>query len=149
MILITNIERTIIEVLAVLALVGGFALYEQHRGAAKCIAADAAAVAKQEVHVAVKGELDAKTINDEARVFKNVLAEPAPIDVPHVRLCHYTPAALPRAAAPRPLPDAAPAGRSQDQGTPDLGPPLVKVGRDSDAQVIGLQDYVKNVCLVR
>lgn len=145
----TNIERIAIEVIAGIVLIWGTVLYLEHRGAQECVAADAAAVQKQETHEAVKGALDAKTINDEAQTFKNTLAAPDPIDAPHVSLCHYTPSTVPNPPAPRPLPHEAAPSREPDPPHPDVGPPLVKVGVDSDAQVRALQDYITKVCLVK
>ena len=145
----TGLERTIIEILAVLALVGGFALYEQHKGATKCIQADAVAVQKQETHNEVKAATDAQIINQEAKTYHDTLADPAPVDAPHVSVCHYTPSAVPGAPASRPSPHEGTPSGSADSPHPDVGPPLVKVGIDSDAQVRGLQDYITRVCLVR
>jgi hypothetical protein len=145
----TGIERTIIEILAVLIMVGGFALYEQHKGATKCLQADAAAVAKQEAHNEVKAATDAQTINQEAKDYHATLAAPDPIDAPHVSVCHFTPSAVPSAPTPGPRAHESPDSRSTDPPHPDVGPPLVKVGIDSDAQVRGLQDYIARVCLAR
>lgn len=146
----SSLERTLIEIVAFLAMVGGFALYERHQGAVKCVAADVAAVTKEETHEAVKAATHAKTINEEAQTYANTVAAPDPIDSPHVSLCHYTPTALPSAPAPRPLPhEATPSGKSDPPPAVDVGPPLVKVGVDVDAQVKGLQDYIRNVCLVK
>ena len=145
----TNIERLIIEILAGVALAGGLILYFEHRGAQACLKADAAAVQKQETHNEIKAATDAQTINQEAKDYHATLAAPDPIDAPHVSLCHYTASALPSASAPGPRPhESAPSG-SADTPHPDVGPPLVKVGIDSDAQVRGLQDYINKVCLVR
>lgn len=145
----TSLERGAIEALALVLLICGFAFWERHRGAEKCVAADVAAVQKQETHNEVKGALDAKTINDEAQTFKNTLAAPDPIDAPHVSLCHYTPSVVPSAPTPRSLPHEATPSREPDSPHPDVGPPLVKVGVDSDAQVRALQDYITKVCLVK
>jgi hypothetical protein len=44
-----------------------------------------------------------------------------------------------------PVPDAVPTVR--EEAPRDIGTPVVTVGRDADAQVQALQDYVTNVCL--
>ena len=146
----TGIERIAAEVLGALFLVWGTVMYLEHRGAEQCRAADSAAVTKQEAHNAAQAADDVKTINIEAKTYAQTLAAPDPIDSPHVSLCHYsTSRAVPQAAAARPVPDAAAPSRAQDPvntGT-DVGPPLVKVGVDVDAQVRGLQDYIAKVCL--
>ena len=146
----TGIERTMIEVICAVILLCGIGLALEHRGAQTCLNADKAAVTKQEARNEVKGELDAQTINEEAKAFKNVVAAPDPVDVPHVQLCHYQASAVSSPKAPGPLPDASPPIRGQDTPPPrDVGPPLVKVGQEADAQIRALQDYVSRVCLVR
>lgn len=145
----TSTERTLIEVVAFLLLIGGFALWERHKGAADCKQADIVAVQKQETHDAAKAAADTKTINTEAQTYAQTLADPAPIDAPHVSLCHYTPSAVPSASSPGSSPHEASPSRIPDPSHIDIGPPLVKVGVDSDAQVRGLQDYIAKVCLIR
>lgn len=145
----TSIQRIGIEVIAGLLLIWGTVLYIEHRGAQACINENKAAVVKQEAHNEAKAKTDADTINQEAQTYHATLAAPDPIDAPHVSLCHYTPSTVPSTPAPRSLPhEVAPSGRA-DSSHPDVGPPLVKAGIDSDAQVRGLQDYITRVCLVR
>lgn len=146
----TGLERIAVEAVAALFLIWGTVLYLEHRGAAQCVAADRDAVAKQEGHNEAKAASDTKEINQEAKAYAQVRAAPDPINVPHVSLCKYTPAgAVPQAATARPIPNAAaPSGKPDPLSPPsDVGPPLVKVGVDSDAQVLGLQDYISRVCL--
>lgn len=147
----TSLQHIAVEIVLGLALLIGAVLYLEHRGAEKCINADKAAVTKQVAHNEAKGEQDAQTINLEAQTFKNVVAAPEPIDAPHVSLCHYTPSFVPGPKAAGPVPHAAAPSGSEDTGNPkrDVGPPLVKAGQVSDAQVLALQDYISRVCLVR
>lgn len=69
----SSLERTLIEIVAFLALVGGFALYERHQGAVKCVAAEATVVSQAEtknVIVETAGKVaDAKaeTTYDDAK----------------------------------------------------------------------------------
>lgn len=148
----TALERIAAEVVGALLLIWGTVAYLEHRGAAACRQANVVAEAKQVGHEEAKAASDATTINIEAKTYAQTLAAPDPVDSPHVSLCHYTPS-VPGAAgtaAAGPGAHETAGSRSADQGPPkDLGPPLVKVGIDSDAQVRGLQDYIAKVCLVR
>lgn len=111
---------------------------------------DASAAAKVERQEVTTLQSDAARINQEAKTFENA-QDPAldPIPAPSVRLCHYTrapsvdasPSAGPGAPAPVPL-------RAADPG-PDIGPGLRAIGRQADAQVAGLIDYIYHVCPVK
>jgi hypothetical protein len=109
---------------------------------------DARATVSQMTQNQAKAVTEAGTINQEAATYAKTLADPAPVDAPHVSLCHYAPAAVPKTTTPRPGADEAPAVRKPDPSPPrDVGPPLVKIGRDSDAHVKALQDYITKICL--
>lgn len=148
---LTNIERIALEIGAGLLIVWATVTYLEHRGAAACKQADTVAAAKQEGHEEAKAASDTRTINQEAKTYAQTLAAPDPIDSPHVSLCHYTPSAVPSAPTPGSSPHESAPSRAADPVNPptDVGPPLVKVGVDADAQVKGLQDYIQRVCLVR
>lgn len=148
----TGLERIAAEVIAALFLIWGTVLYLEHRGAAQCVAADSAAITKQEARNEAQAASDTKEINQEAKAYHDATAAPDPIDSPHVSLCYYrTAGAVPQAATARPLANAPAPSRSPDPVSPpsDVGPPLVKVGVDSDALARGLQDYITRVCLGR
>lgn len=112
--------------------------------------ADTAHVAQQEAGVIKQTASDTAQINDEAKHYAD--AQLVPVSAPAVSLCHYTPAAVPRAAAAGPLPHAAaelPAANPPNPVPgPDIGRPLVSIGRDANAQVAALQDYINHVCRV-
>ena len=149
--------------LAVLILIGllGFGWYEQRQGAQACLQADAAAVAKQIAKNTQTTIADTQEVLREKAKF--AADQLQPVDVPAVSLCRY-------ALQGSPVPAAGPAGPAVDGGSagpeanlrhalpgsggpggvlqsgPDIAKPLVTIGRDSDAQLVGLQAYIKNVC---
>lgn len=145
----TGLERLTLEIVAALFLVWGTVLYLEHRGAAACREADAVAVTRQEARNAAQAADDTQLIHEEAQAYAQTLSAPDPIDVPDVRLCHYPAAAVPQAAPARPGAPAAAANGATNPpvAEPDLGPPLVKLGRNADAQVRALQAYIREVCL--
>lgn len=146
----TSLERGAIEALALVLLICGFAFWERHKGAEKCVAADAAAVQKQETHNEVKAALNAQTINQEAKTYAQAVAA-APDPTPAL-VC------VRKYAAPRPLSETATA-RPRNDGPTDLpkadrqgfdpGPKLTPIGIEADARVTYLQDYIQRVCLVK
>jgi len=145
----TNIERLIIEILAGVALAGGLILYFEHRGAQACLKADAAAAQKQETHNEVKAALDAQTINQEAKTYAQAVAvapDPTPALVCvrkyQTRPLSETATARPRNDGPTDLPKA-------DSPGFDPGPRLTPIGREADARVAYLQNYIAQVCLTR
>jgi hypothetical protein len=143
----TSLERTACEILAVLLLIGGFALWERHKGATACINADKAAVAEQEAHNADVLKTDAQTLNQEAIDHAKALAA-APDPTPILHCVQYiTPRAVPKAAAPEPTGHAAPDLPAAVGPSFDPAPAVAKVGQAADAQVAELQDYIKKVCL--
>lgn len=147
----SNLERTLAEVVAALFLIWGTILYLEHRGAAACVKADVIAAAKQQGRNEAKAETDAQTINQEAIDHDKAIAA-APEPTP-VLLCvrKYTTSPLSSAAAPKPISDGATDSPTAD--SPATGdnpaPDLAKIGQLADAQIIELQSYVRNVCLVR
>lgn len=146
----TGIERIAIEAIVALFLVWGTVVYLEHRGAAECRAADAAAVTKQEARNAAQAADDAKTINIEAKTYHDTLSAPAPIDSPHISVCYYKAAAVPQAIPARSNPHAADPLRSPDPlpavPGPDIGPELVRLGRIADALSTQRRDYIIRVC---
>lgn len=146
----TGIERSIIEVLAVLALVGGFALYEQHRGALGCRQADLIAQAQQEGRNAARAAIDTQVINREAIDHDQAISV-APDPTPAL-LC------VRKYAAPRTLSQAATAPslvatpadvRAADSGGFDPSERVKKVGQTANADMTRLQAYVREVCLAK
>jgi hypothetical protein len=123
------------------------------QGGLGCRLADARAAHVQEAKIAARAVTDRAIVAEEARTYAKSRIDP--VVSPVVRVCHYTPVALPGASAPTPridgavderVPHSVPA-RDPDPG-PNFGPPLVRAGHVCDAQVAALQDYVRRVCLV-
>jgi hypothetical protein len=150
----TSAERTLIEIVAFLMLIGGFALYERHRGAIACETADKVAVSKQEAHNEAQALADAKTITQEAQTHAEAISAP-PMPTPAV-ICvrAYASPVLP-ATAPGPLGHGTAALPAADyRPVPnfagvDISKPAAKIGQAADAQITELQDYIAKVCLVR
>lgn len=105
-----------------------------------------------------RNALEAKALHDrdtaavpkiiqEGTDYAKALATPV-LDPPHVLVCPSAPGparAVRAAASPGRAPDAAPVVRTE--APRDIGPAIVTVGADADAQVIALQAYVRDVCL--
>jgi len=148
----TSAERTLIEIVAFLMLIGGFALYERHRGAIACETADKVAVTKQEAHNEAQALADAKTITQEAQTHAEAISAP-PMPTPAV-ICvrTYASPVLP-ATAPGPLSHGTAALPAEDyrplRPITDIAQPAAKIGQAADAQITELQDYIAKVCLVR
>jgi hypothetical protein len=145
-------ERLIFAGIFVLLLVG-FALYERHQGALRCLRDDEKAVAVQvaknhETYVA-----GVTTVFQEASTYDAAIH--APIERPvSARLCkpsHSGP--VPASTASGPTGNAGPDVRAADSGDSvpgaDVGPELLAVGRDANAHVTALESYIRDVCPVR
>jgi hypothetical protein len=141
-------RRLLIEIVAGILAIVGFAFFERHRGAADCVADNKEAVHSQDVHNAeVHGEQSA-IVQNEAKEFKDETSRPI-VDAPVVRVCpraRTMPA--PSSAAPVDHGDASLRGGNQEVPTVvDWDSrPVVRAGRDADAQIKQLQDYITNVC---
>lgn len=107
---------------------------------------------KTEALAQAKRTKDTATVAEEAKTYDAATDPVQPLPAPVVRVCRAppAPAAVPNAAASgfraheaTPLPAAAP--RDPLPG-PDIGRPVVQAGRDADAQIAGLQDYIAKVC---
>jgi hypothetical protein len=149
---LTQLEERLIWIAALVITIIGFAWHERHLGAEKCIEADERATAAQEAHnVAVLAQ-GTTTVYQEASDYHEAVTAPIARPV-HLRVC--------QPSATSPVPNAAPAGPvgngaaslpGSGDAAPvqsDVGPELQAVGRDADAQINQLQDYVRRVCLVR
>lgn len=133
-----------------LVLMGVFGL-GYHFGSEACRLDDAKATVSEMARNQKQESTDVQRINAEATQLGQAVLDPLP--APVVRVCLYTPAiTVPGAPTPGPESHAAPASRGADplpaRAGPDIGEPLVRVGHDSDAQVIALQDYITHVCRV-
>lgn len=131
-----------------------FVQHERERGAAEVTAAVEAAVTAERERVRKEEEEKRKTTATIGEVYVDKVTKPV-APAPVVRVCQ--PAAgsagrvLPTTRAPE-LPDATSAVRAEDQGfvTEDWDTtPTVTAGRDADAQVVALQEYITHVCLRR
>jgi hypothetical protein len=145
------LNRLLIELVAASLLIGGFTLYERHAGAAQCVQAVHVATAHEEGVQQAQAADDSKTIAIEAEAYaKAHQPDPDAIPAPIVRVCHYSPLAVPSARPAGLSPDA-----PRDDGAasavpgPNVGPDLVQVGHVADAQIAGLQDYIVRVCRAR
>lgn len=139
--------------LALIILVG-FGWHERSVGAGKCEAADAKAAQIEDKKDAQTLQKDEDAVKTEGITYETIIAAPPPVGPP-VRLCHDTPhpPSVPAAPVARPKADAPPAvpataGGDPEKG-PDLGPELRANTRQADAQVAGLQAYIRTVCLAQ
>jgi len=152
--MLTQLEERLAWAAAVLILGACLVIGLEHRGAQKCLAADAKLDQQAQVHNAAVDAVNTEIIQQEARDYAEALSRPVlrPISV---SLCD-------RSAASRPMRRAEAAGRAVDEGAglprPDnpapvsdrtVGPELQAIGRDADAQIAGLQDYIRRVCPAR
>ena len=145
----TSIQRLLFEIIGgALLLIAGVA-YERHEGAKGCREADTKAASNQAIKVAQQTGAAAEITKQEAQNYVEAISQP--IVAPVVRVCvaKANPSAVLHPPSPSPLPDAAPSisqpARSDSQGR-DIGAAVESVGRDADAQVAALQDYVNRVC---
>lgn len=126
--------------------------HERHVGAQGCLKSDAAAVARDQSQAQKEYVLGQTTVFNEASDYDRTIH--APVEHPiHVSLCQSprggspaqdpAPSAVDHANAPVSEPGAGSAVQR------DIGPELLAIGRDADAQVSALEDYVLKVCRVR
>lgn len=145
-------ERAVWAVLVILVIVG-FAWHERSLGVRRCEKADALASSQQDLTDARTHQKQQDAVITEGKTYAATTSAPPPAGAP-VRLCDAPhPAPVPAATAPSPRVDAAPAvpaeaGRDSAQ-RPDVGPDLRANARDADAQIAGLQAYIREVCLAR
>ncbi len=149
---LTQLEERLIWIVVIALVIVGFAWHERSLGAAKCIQADERAAATQEGHNATILAQGVTTVYQEASEYHEAVS--APIARPVHVVCEPShPSLMSQAATTRPVSDGTPALPGSDHSAPvpdeSLGPELQAVGRDADAQVRELQDYVRRVCLVR
>lgn len=145
----TKLETTLICVIVFILITVGFAFYFEHRGAVECKAADTAAVTKQEAHTQAQETAATVELTKEDTTYHAALAAPALPSpaIACVRVTNNRPVLPTPATASRP--DASADLPKADSASFDPTPKLTPVGRDADAQVIALQAYITNVCLVR
>lgn len=142
--------RLYLELAAATALLGGFLWFrahEQHLGREKCERAQAAAVWTQAAKDQVQHNSDLQTIAKLRGDYLDALNRPV-TDAPVVRIVRVRDSAgrlhVPSACATAAGADAAPPDRASD--TVDIGAPLVIAGRNADAQIAGLQRYIREIC---
>lgn len=148
----SSIERLAIEIIAGLLLVWGTVAYLEHRGAAKCYAAEAQVVAKAETRN-TQVETAGKVANAQAETkYDDTISQPlAPVPaLPSSLSAQACPSAMPSPRRVTVASDYRPTIRAPE--TPSLVPPSwsefersdVQDGRDADAEVIYLQTLLAN-----
>lgn len=145
----TGIPQWLLELIVIVLAIFVFALWERHQGAQKCVRADEKVVAKQERANAQSYAQGVTTVFQEASDYDRAIH--APVERPFtVRLCK-SPDIHPAAQ------DSTPGARDPETPSvpdpiaiatvqPDIGPELLAIGRDADAQVTALQSYIRDVC---
>jgi hypothetical protein len=142
--------RLYAEIGAALLLVAAFALYTHHErgvGVAQCQADIKTALDAQTALNQTQHEADIKTVTHIGDTYDNATQAPLAAPAPRVRVCNnqVRASSVPEAGAAPSVDHAEASSREAD--TVDIGTPLVTIGRDADAQVTALQDYVTGVCL--
>lgn len=140
----------------IVALIAGFALFVHHErviGEDTIKVADAKVVAARIAHN-TKVEANAQaTVTQIAQTYADVSSAPPAADAPHLWVQHSAPSSCtPSANAGTPgrtdggsvlSAEVSNAGEEPDPSAFDVGPQLDKSFEDADAQVTGLQDYIK------
>ena len=126
----------------------GWSWHERHIGAQKCLQNVEKASAIEESKQATQYTADQGTVSNEGKTYE--AAKTAPVaPAPVIRLCPKLPRQTVQ-GAPSAGPQAdgkASGGADDSQGVTVWDTTaLVKAGRDADAQITGLQDYILNVC---
>lgn len=149
---LTQLEERLIWVAIVVIVIIGFAWHERHVGAQKCLQADAQATQAAQAHNAAVLAQGTTTVYQEASTYHEAIAAPIARPV-RLRVCQPPAAsAVPGSTAAGSLSDGAAPLPGSGDSTPvqrDIGPQLQAVGRDADAQIAELQDYVRRVCAIR
>jgi hypothetical protein len=145
-------NRTLLEIAAAIVFIGATVWYLEHRGAERCLAADVAAVQKQEVKNAEIHGAEVVEVKHEAEEFKRETAVPI-TDAPIVRVCPQPARAKPATSAPGPLDHGAAVVREENPGVPATSEwdstGVVQAGRDADRQIEALERYITDVCSQR
>ena len=151
--MLTQLEERLAWFVAVLLLGALLVIGLEHKGAQKCLQADKLLDQKAEVHNATVEATSTEIIRQEANAYADALARPVLRPI-HVSVCNW-----PATSRPMRESEAAAASTHADTGLRepdhsatvqrDLGPELQTVGKDADAQIRGLQDYIRRVCPAR
>ncbi len=144
--------RLYAELTAALLLVIGFVLYRHSLivdGERICEARTAKAVEDAESAAEKRHDLEVSAVKVEALTYAKTINAPLPVGPPVI--LRYCPAGVPKAARARFSAHAEPSVPEAPRGNPakgpDIGPELRANDRQADAQVAGLQSYIKDVCL--
>src|SRR5438132_4882338 len=141
---LSKLEGCLILTLLVAVIIVGWSWYERHAGAAGCLQGVKANNAAAEVKEEKQHSADVGTVQKEGTTYAVTIAAPV-LPAPIIRLCPdlHVPT-LQASAGPGSAPDAEAPGREGDQGQPATwdSTPVVRAGRDADAQIAGLQDYI-------
>lgn len=138
---------------ALLLAAGTFATGYHFGGLSGRLAA-AQTVVKQEVATQRRTTTDQATVAEEAKTYEAAIDPLAPLPAPVVRLCYNStaraavPSAHPAGSGAAPGPPIPAAAAAPTLPGPDIGRPVLQVGRRADAQVAGLIDYIQRVCRV-
>ncbi len=151
--MLTQLEERIAWAAAVLLLGALLVVGLEHRGAQKCLQANEVLDQRAEVHNATVEATNTQIIDQEAHAYADALAHPVLRPI-HISLCDR-PAPSRAVREPETARAATDAGarlREPDHAGAvqrDLGPELQALGKDADAQIRGLQDYIRRVCPAR
>ena len=133
----------------IILVVIGFAWHERYVGAQGCLKNVEKANAVEQAKEVKQHTVDVTTATSEGETFAKTTAAPLAKPAPTIRLCPPLrgKALLPSSAArPEANAEVPSGGENPQQPTFWDTTPIVKAGRDADAQIAGLQDYITNVC---
>jgi hypothetical protein len=150
------VQRLLLEVVGVLVLLGAFALWQRHQGALGCLNANQLAVSTQQTRAVINIAIDQTDVRNEVSAYVDTIRLPVvvPRDVPRVRCVRDPPApTVPTDHSTGPVGDAGHQLRAADRAVAaqpadeDLSGPALTIGRDANAQIKALKDYINHVCL--
>src|SRR5438132_11877704 len=145
---LSQLEERLVWALLVIVVVLGFSWHERRIGAAGCLQNVQKTNAAAEVKEEKQHSTDVGTVQKEGTTYAVQIAAPV-LRAPIIRLCpdlHVPP--LQGAAAPGSEAHQDAADRGADSGEPPTwdSTPVVQAGRDANAHIAGLQDYILKVC---
>jgi hypothetical protein len=146
---LTQVQERLVLTLAFILLFIGYSWYERHKGASECLGNVAKANAVEQKKENIQHTADVGVVQREGQKYVETIGAPLTIAAPVIRLCPALSGETVSATAsagPEAHAEASVRGGDTEQSTFWDSTPVVKAGRDANAQIAGLQEYITKVC---